>query len=159
MQALDKTYTSVAEAFWCPNPIEGYIAEGHMFNPRRETVSYIVKNADVVLLENREGEFQWCMAPAYLVGLEYKEALELYPQLKALAIPLVFEFDADSVFSCGAYFGWGAQGFGFGQMSFSKQENGDIEFCTEGLKKETTRLMLHQFVDYLIDHGVCNAWD
>jgi len=44
-------------------------------------------------------------------------------------------------------------------MSFHQdQETGNIIFDTEMMGPETTRIMLHRFVDYIVDNGVSDDW-
>lgn len=53
-----------------------------------------------------------------------------------------------------AYFDWGWQGCGFGQLSFSMDKGGKITCMNECMGREAVRKLLHAFADYVADNAV-----
>lgn len=153
-------FDTLDQAFERENRLKGYVHESMFFNPSHERSKYVVQEGDLLLIQITDsGRVGWVKATEE-VGKPYKELIVERPAIKSIATPMKFEFDKEGIFSCGAYFNWGAMGMGFGQMSFHKdKETGDIVFDTEMMGPETTRLMLHQFVDYIVDNGISDDWE
>ncbi len=159
MDITEKNYKSIQDVFAKENKQAKYLYENLFFNPSNEKSTYLIKEEDLLLHENIDGTFRWTPAPSYTVGILYRLVIKQHTRFKAIATPVKFEFDIEDIYSCSAYFGWGALGLGHGQMSFHKnKEDGQIEFDTEMMGKETTRLMLHQFVDFIVDNGTSSDW-
>lgn len=153
-------FDSIGEAFERKNRLNGYVHESMFFNPVSERSSYKVREGDLLLVTiETSGRCGWMKATDE-VGQVYKELIQERKSIKSIATPMVFEFSDDGIHSAGAYFNWGAMGMGFGQMSFHlDKEVGKVRFDTEMMGPETTRRMLHQFVDYIVDNGVSDDWD
>lgn len=161
-------YQSIDQALDRKNRIPGYVYPSPFFDPlseRHQTAPYIVREGDKLLLRSlrEQGfgtapptiEYRWVDAKQ-VVGQEYRKVVEDSPAVVALITPLKFEFH--TIRNLNAYFDWGAEGKGFGQLSFYGQ--GDtVNFDTELLDRETVRCMLHQFVDHIIDTGRSDDWD
>lgn len=161
-------YQSIVQALDRKNRIPGYVYPSPFFDPlseRHQTAPYIVREGDKLLLRTlrEQGfgtapptlEYRWVDAKQ-VVGQEYRKVVEDSPDVVALITPLKFEFH--TIRNLNAYFDWGAEGKGFGQLSFYGQ--GDtVNFDTELLDRETVRCMLHQFVDHIIDTGRSDDWD
>lgn len=56
--------------------------------------------------------------------------------------------------SGGAYFNWGWQGCGFGQLSFKLRPDGKFDVMNEAMGPDSVRKLLHAFADYVADHAV-----
>jgi hypothetical protein len=141
-------------------PPDGYVGESMFFNPRKETATYLVTKDDLLLVENQLiHECEWTSADWTVVGMEFKDVLKLYPNVKSIAIPMKFEFDTQDIHYLTAHFDWNCLGIGFGQMSFEKiGVNEPLTFDTECMGRETTRKMLHDFVDFIVDNGISDDW-
>ena len=62
-----------------------------------------------------------------------------------------------AVFGARAYFDWGWKDWGFGQLSFSAdEETGRIFIDNECMTRERVRAILHAFADHIADNGVLN---
>lgn len=152
-------FDNIQEVFNRENRLVGYVFESMFFNPRSEKATYIVTDTDLLLIET-DGKFQWRAPTEKQLGREIKQLMNEDTTVKSVAAKLQFEFDSDSIFHLNAYFNWSALGMGFGQMSFGRdKDTGQVVFNTEMLGKNTTRLMLHQLVDYLVDTGTSDDWD
>lgn len=140
---------------------ELYVTESMFFNPRRDKAVYLIRAGDKILTKTRLG-LTWLtiVEGDAAIGVNFKELLKTDENIKMLAIPLKFEFGDESIFSLKGYFSWSALGSGFGQMSFGRsEEDGKIHFDTEMMGPETTRKMLHDLVDYIVDNGVSDDWN
>lgn len=62
--------------------------------------------------------------------------------------------ECDDVISGGAYFNWGWQGCGFGQLSFKLRPDGKFDVMNEAMGPDSVRKLLHAFADYVADHAV-----
>ena len=58
---------------------------------------------------------------------------------------------SDGIYSAGAYFSWSWQGCGFGQLSFSKRDDGKFHCMNEGMGPESVRKLLHALADAIAD--------
>lgn len=145
---------------WIEAP-PGYVMESMFFNPRRPDAEYLIKAGDKVLTKTRLGlTWQTIVEGDPAIGKDFKELLKTEPEIQLLAIPQKYEFSDNSIYKMSGYFGWSAMGMGFGQLSFGRnEETGQIEFDTEHMGPETTRKILHDLVDYMVDNGVSSDWN
>lgn len=153
-------FSTIDEAMSRENRLKGYVHESMFFNPWHDRSTHTVQVGDKLLTQTDRG-LTWLMVLEgdSVAGAKFKDVVSTRPDIKSIATPMKFEFDKTGIHNCNAYFDWGALGMGFGQMSFYQdQETGDIVFDTEMMGPETTRLMLHQFVDYIVDNGVSDDW-
>lgn len=51
------------------------------------------------------------------------------------------------------YLNWGWRGFGFGELSFKKNQDGTWSFDDECMDKERCRKILYAFVDKMLDEA------
>ena len=58
-----------------------------------------------------------------------------------------------SIHGANGYFDWSWMGCGHGQLSFSVDNFGRVEFMDEHMGKERVRQIMHAFVDHLVDNG------
>lgn len=140
----------------------GYVMESMFFNPRHPEAKYLIKAGDKILAKRYGLLPAWYVITAddTAVGVDFKELVERDKTVLLLAIPQKYEFDETGIHSLNGYFDWSCLGMGFGQMSFSlNAETGKVEFDTEMMGPETTRKIMHDFVDFLIDNGVSSDWD
>ncbi len=136
-----------------------YVIEGMFFNPRSARSTYLVKSEDKYLMVNLLGSYVWCDAPTSDVGRLFKDILVERSDIILLAIPLKFKFNNNSIHNALVCFDWSALGFGFGQLSFGiNRELQKVEFGTESIDPDTTRKILHDFVDFIIDNGYSEDW-
>lgn len=145
---------------WVEAP-NGYVTESMFFNPRHPEDEYLIKAGDKVLSRTRFGlTWQIIVEGDTAIGKDFKELLKTNPEILLLAIPTKYEFGDDSIYKMSGYFGWGAMGMGFGQLSFYRdEETGKIIFDTECMGPETTRKIMHDLVDFMVDNGVSADWD
>lgn len=153
-------YKSLEDARARCNRTPGFVHTSMFFNPFREGTVYLVKETDLLLFAmDTEGYF-WGAPAQSAVGRDIKDVMKDNPNIKDIQIPIEYRFSGDGIHNLSAYFDWGALGMGFGQMSFElNKDTGQVEFDTENTTRETTRAMLHQFVDYIIDNGVSDDWE
>lgn len=153
-------YKTLDEVYARKNRTPGFAQTGMFFNPFREGAEYLVKATDQLLYHTDTEGYFWAPPAPSAVGRNIKNVMEENPGIKDIQIPIEYCFSDDSIHSASAYFSWSAMGMGFGQMSFRlNKDTGKVEFDTECIGRETTRAMLHQFVDFIVDNGVSEDWN
>jgi hypothetical protein len=145
---------------WYEAP-KGYVMESMFFNPRRAEAKYLVQAGDMLLVKTRVGA-AWVKVEegSDAVGEDFKDLIDMDETIQLIAIPQRYEFEDTSLYNMHGYFGWSCLGMGFGQMSFKlNEETGKVEFDTEMMGRETTRKVLHDLVDFMVDNGVSDDWE
>lgn len=134
-----------------------YVTESLFFNPRREGTKYLIEIFDYLMVRLEEGGVGWVLALDFnpeVIGMEFKEVLAKFDTVLSIAVPKTYTFSENGFHALNAYFNWKALGMGFGQLSmYWDPESKVLEFNTEGMSKETTRHLLHQWVDHLVGIG------
>lgn len=157
---MTTTYKTLADVYARENRTPGFARTSMFFNPFREGAVYLVKETDQLLFQTDTDEYFWSWPAQSAIGRDIKDIMAENADIKDIQIPVEYNFSSDGIHSAGAYFDWGALGMGFGQMSFSlNKDTGKVEFDTECMGRESTRAMLHQFVDFIIDNGVSDDWN
>lgn len=65
------------------------------------------------------------------------------------------DIEINGVYDAAAYFGWGADCIGFGQMSFSlDKDSGKFKCMNECMSKEFVRKTLHSLADHIADNVI-----
>ena len=61
----------------------------------------------------------------------------------------------NDLYSADMYFGWGWQGCGFGQLSFSfNRETSKLECMNECMGRDSVRKILHAMADFIADRAI-----